>query len=107
MTLESTRRQVLQAALVGLAGTCVTGLGHPPTAALSHKQSRRHYQDRYRELFKACGTDLDQKALVGRQMLANYDRDARLYHLPDRAAVVRMQAALQRQHHARLIAVSS
>ncbi|MEU3776915.1 hypothetical protein AB0F11_27640 [Streptomyces sp. NPDC032472] len=40
-------------------------------------------------------------------MLDNYERDAAVYHVPDRAAVARMHAALVRQHHARRAAVSS
>lgn len=63
--------------------------------------SRLQYQDRYRELFNACGNDPAKKLLVGQLLLDNYDRDARIYRVPDRAAVVRMHAALVRQQVAR------
>ncbi|MFE4801531.1 hypothetical protein ACFRFL_42865 [Streptomyces sp. NPDC056708] len=107
MTFEPTRRHVLRVTFGGLVASCVAGLGQPAAAALSHKKSRPEYQARYRELFKACGKDLDKKVLVGKQLLDDYDRDAGVYHVPDRAAVARMHAALVRQHHARRIGASS
>ncbi|NEA53490.1 hypothetical protein G3I60_04800 [Streptomyces sp. SID13666] len=107
MTFESTRRQALRVALGGLAASCLAGHGQPAAAASNHKAGRPEYQARYRELFNACGRDLDKKVLVGQQLLDNYERDARTYHVPDRAAVVRMQDALVRQRHARRIGASS
>lgn len=41
------------------------------------------------------------KVLVGKQLLDNYERDARVFHTRDRAAAVRMHTALVRQQHAR------
>ncbi|MFE3906325.1 hypothetical protein ACFXPY_40285 [Streptomyces sp. NPDC059153] len=107
MTFELARRHVLRVTFGGLVASCVAGLGQPAAAALSHKKSRPEYQARYRELFKACGKDLDKKVLVGKQLLDDYDRDAGVYHVPDRAAVARMHAALVRQHHARRIGAGS
>ncbi|MGW1607153.1 hypothetical protein [Streptomyces eurythermus] len=107
MTFEPTRRQALRVTLGGLAASCLAGRAQVATAAPVHKKGRPEYQARYRELFNACGTDLDKKALVGQQLLDNYDRDARTYHVPDRDAVVRMQAALVRQRHARRIGARS
>jgi len=78
-----------------------------PAAAPSHKKSRREYQAHYRSLFTACGRDLDRKMLVGQRLLDNYARDARVYDVPGHAAVVRMHAALLRQHHARRIGADS
>ncbi|WP_159046464.1 hypothetical protein [Streptomyces sp. MMG1121] len=107
MTFEPTRRQALRVTLGGLAASCLVGHGWPAAAAPSRKKGRPEYQARYRELFNACSNDLDKKVLVGQQLLDNYERDAHTYHVPDRAAVVRMQAALVRQRHARRIAASS
>ncbi|MFB4426903.1 hypothetical protein C5F59_038180 [Streptomyces sp. QL37] len=107
MTFESTRRQALRGALGGLAAVCLAGHGRSAAAAPSSKKSLAEYQARYRELFKACGKNLDKKAAVGRQLLDNYERDARAYHVPDRVAVVRMRDALVRQRRARRIGVSS
>ncbi|MFJ5035785.1 hypothetical protein ACIQB5_49200 [Streptomyces sp. NPDC088560] len=107
MTFEPTRRQALRVTFGGLAVSCLAGRGQPASAAPSRRKGRLEYQARYRELFKACGKDLDRKALVGQQLLDNYDRDAGIYHVPDRAAVVRMHAALERQRHARRIDASS
>ncbi|MFB8036987.1 hypothetical protein ACFC5Z_29465 [Streptomyces sp. NPDC056004] len=106
MTFEPTRRQTLRVAFGGLAASCLAGRGQPAAAAPSRKKGRPEYQAHYRELFRACGKDLDKKVLVGQQLLDNYDRDARAYHVPDRAAVVRMHAALVRQRHARRIDAS-
>ncbi|MBW5484979.1 hypothetical protein [Streptomyces bambusae] len=107
MTFEPTRRQALRVTLGGLAASCLVGHGRPAAAAPSRKKGRPEYQARYRELFNACGKDLDKKALVGQQLLDNYERDARVYHVPDRAAVARMHAALVRQSNARGIGASS
>ncbi len=41
------------------------------------------------------------KVLAGKQLLDNYERDARVFHAPDRAAAVRMHTALVRQQRAR------
>ncbi|UFR00002.1 hypothetical protein KBP30_01770 [Streptomyces sp. Go40/10] len=103
MTYEPTRRQALRVTFAGLAASGVAGIGQPAAATQvrSSRTSRRDYQDRYRELFNACGKDPGKKLLVGQQMLDNYARDARVYRVPDRAAVVRMHAALVRQQHAR------
>ncbi|SEE60087.1 hypothetical protein [Streptomyces sp. TLI_105] len=101
MTFEPTRRHVLRVTLGGLVASCVAGLGQPAAAASSRKKSRPEYQAHYRQLFKACGKDLDKKMAVGQQLLDNYGRDAHIYHVPDRAAVARMHAALVRQHRAR------
>ncbi len=100
---EPTRRQALQATFAGLAASCVAGIGQAAAATQirSSRKSRLDYQARYRELFNACGKDPGKKLLVGRQMLDNYARDARVYRVPDHAAVVRMHAALVRQQHAR------
>ncbi|MFF2902260.1 hypothetical protein [Streptomyces sp. NPDC057966] len=103
MTFEPTRRQVLRGTFGVLAASCATGLGHSAAAASSRRKSRSEYQARYRELFKACGKDLDQKMVVGHQLLDNYDQDALAYRVPDRAAVARMHAALVRQHRARRV----
>lgn len=91
----------------GLVAAGAAGLGLPAAAAPGQKKSRREYQARYRELFTACGTDLDKKALVGKQMLDDHARDARAYHAPDRAAVARMHTALARQYRSRRIGVNS
>ncbi|MDK0519994.1 hypothetical protein [Streptomyces sp. ML-6] len=107
MTFEPTRRQALRVMLGGLAASCLAGHGRPAVAAPRHKKGLPEYQARYRELFKACGKDPDKKALVGQQLLDNYERDARAYHVPDRAAVVRMHAALVRQRQARRTGGSS
>ncbi|MFD7618432.1 hypothetical protein [Streptomyces sp. NPDC059802] len=45
--------------------------------------------------------------LVEKLLLDNYARDACAYHVPDRATVERMHAALVRQHHARRIGAGS
>lgn len=100
MIYEPTRRQALRVTFAGLAASCVAGTGQS-AAATQVRSSRLDYQSRYRELFNACGKDPGKKLLVGRQMLDNYARDARVYRVPDRAAVVRMHAALVRQQHAR------
>ncbi|WUT01457.1 hypothetical protein OHA46_32370 (plasmid) [Streptomyces sp. NBC_00708] len=105
MTFVTSRRQALRVALGGVAASCLAGHGRPAAAAPSRK-GRSEYQARYRELFKACGKDLDRKVLVGQQLLDNYERDARAYHVPDRDSVVRMHAALVRQSHARRISAS-
>jgi hypothetical protein len=107
MIFESTRRQALRLTLGGLVASCLAGHGRPAAAAPSRKQGRLEYQAHYRQLFKACGKDLDKKAFVGQQLLDNYARDARAYHVPDHDAVVRMHAALVRQRHARRIGASS
>ncbi|MFC9752405.1 hypothetical protein [Streptomyces sp. NPDC056921] len=107
MIFEPTRRQALRLTLGCLATSCLAGRGRPAVAAPSRKKGRPEYQARYRALFKACGNDPEKKVLVGQQLLDNYDRDARAYHVPDRAAVVRMHAALARQSHARRIGARS
>lgn len=105
MTFEPTRRHVLRRTFGVLAASCAAGLGQSAAAASSRRKSRSEYQARYRELFKACGKDLDKKMAVGHQLLDNYDRDALTYRVPDRAAVTRMHAALVRQQHARRFSV--
>ena len=107
MTFTPTRRQAVRVMFGGLIASCAAGLGQPAAAAVDLKKSRLEYLARYRELFTACGKDLDKKVLVGKQLLDSYAFDARVYQVPDRAAVERMHAALLRQHHARRIGVSS
>ncbi|MFJ6438575.1 hypothetical protein [Streptomyces sp. NPDC091416] len=107
MTLEPTRRRALKVALGGLVASSIAATGHPASAAPRRKKSLPEYQAHYRALFKACGSDLDMKVLVGKQLLDNYDRDARVFHAPDRAAAVRMHTALVRQQHARRTSAKS
>ncbi|PZT72285.1 hypothetical protein DNK56_04180 [Streptomyces sp. AC1-42W] len=83
--------------------SCLAGHGPSATAAPGRKLGRTEYQARYRELFRACGKDPDKKVIVGQRLLDDYDRDARVYHVPDRNAVTRMQTALVRQCHARRV----